>query len=205
MGSDIEASVSGTPERAAFITGTKLTIFGVLIVAIIAGGFYAYQFYQGHHLSSDLRRTLTAGMDPSATEADEHVYIRDARLQIRTRKDAMVLNQFETCFRLFKDAEETNSRLLNDSLQSLHNLTSDNNDFNRLIEMRSEYWREHVPVPKDLQARIDQFVVDEKARHKQEDEVAQAERKRVDEEEATARKLYTELRSELGLPPVKQP
>lgn len=43
-------------------------------------------------------------MDPAATEADVMAYIRDARLQVRTEKDAEVLQNFQTCVQLAEDA-----------------------------------------------------------------------------------------------------
>jgi hypothetical protein len=62
------------------------------------------RLYQRRYLSSDIKPTLKAAMDPAATEADVMAYIRDARLQVRTEKDAEVLQNFQTCVQLAEDA-----------------------------------------------------------------------------------------------------
>ena len=68
---------------------TATTLFvGVLAVILVGGCFGGYQLYQRHYLSSGMKRTLTAAMDPSATESDIRTYIRDARLQVHTSRDA---------------------------------------------------------------------------------------------------------------------
>jgi hypothetical protein len=92
-------------------TTLKALIFGVSIGIIGLGCFGGYVLYQRHYLSSDIRRSLTAAMDPTATESDVLTYIRDARLQVRTERDRETLEKFETCVQLAKDASEIDQRL----------------------------------------------------------------------------------------------
>jgi hypothetical protein len=79
---------------------SKATGFGLLLVIIGLACFGSYRLYQRRYLSSDIKRTLKAAVDPAATEADVMAYIRDARLQVHTEKDAEVLQNFETCVQL---------------------------------------------------------------------------------------------------------
>jgi len=50
-------------------------------------------------------------MDPAATEGDVLTYIRDARLQLHTERDAEILEKSETCLQLARDASEIDQRL----------------------------------------------------------------------------------------------
>lgn len=50
-------------------------------------------------------------MVPAATEGDVLTYTRDARLQLHTERDAEILEKFETCVQLAKDASEIDQRL----------------------------------------------------------------------------------------------
>jgi hypothetical protein len=180
----------------------RTAVVGVLAIVLAGGCFGGYQLYQRRYLSSNMKRTLTAAMDPSATESDIRTYIRDARLQIHTRKDAEILQKFQTVVQLAKNSTETNTRLFNEAMHSLGSYREDYSTFDKLVELRSEYWRSHIPVPKSLQAQMDQALADVKARHKQELEIHDAEQKRADDEGNIAKKLYGELRSELGVPPL---
>jgi hypothetical protein len=94
----------------------KAAIYGFLIALAVCGSFGGYELYQRHHLSSDIKRTLTAAMDPSASEADVLTYIRDARLQVHTKKDADLSQKFQTCVQLAKDSSEINSRLFRETM-----------------------------------------------------------------------------------------
>jgi len=138
----------------------KGAIPGIAIVVIGFGCFGGYELYEKRYLSSDLRRTLTAAMDPAATNGDIMAYVRDARLQIRTMKDAAVFQKFEECVQLSEDSNEINSRLFNDSMTALQSLNSTDSLVSKLVEIRSEYWREHIPVPKILQTQIDQALAE---------------------------------------------
>jgi uncharacterized protein YydD (DUF2326 family) len=80
-------------------------------------------------------------------------------------------------------------------------MTSGNSFFDRLIEIRSQYWRDKIPVPKSLIAQIDQASKDQRASEKRAAELHELEQKRANEEEQTAKELYKQLRTELGLPP----
>lgn len=147
-----------------------------------------------------MKRTLTAAMDPAASEGDILAYIRDARLQIETKKDAEVLQKFQMVVQLTKDSSEINSRLFSEAMRSLESMASGDeySTFDRLVNLRSQ----HKPVPKDLEAQMDQALADVEARHKHEKEINDGEEKRAKDEANTAKDLYKEVRLELGLPPL---
>jgi hypothetical protein len=184
----------------------KPTLYGSAIAVIVCGSFGGYQLYQRHHLSSDLKRTLTAAMDSSATEEDVSTYLRDARLQVRTRKDAEILQKFQKAVHLAEDSSQITARLFNETFRSLHSLAAGEPEaystVNKLIEIRSQYWAAHKPVPKNLQTQIHQALVDGQARRKQESQEQDEEQKRADNESKTAKRLYNDVRSELGWPPL---
>jgi hypothetical protein len=182
---------------------TKAAIFGLLIAIIGFGCLGGYKLYQRRYMSSDLKRTLLVAMDPTASESDILVYIRDARLQVLTRKDAEVLQKLQTCVQLGRDSSEVNSRLTKEYFEALGSMVPRNSPFDKLVALRSEYWAAHLPVPKDLLTRMDQAMAGEKARQKRQKETWEAEEKRAKEEQATAQKLYKEVRAELGLPPLQ--
>lgn len=80
----------------------KLSLFFALAVLIllVAGVSYgSWRLYQGH-ISTDLRRTLIAAADPTSSNTDVHAYLRRARLQIRTNRDAEVFGKLATSVQL---------------------------------------------------------------------------------------------------------
>ena len=71
----------------------------VLILLVAGVSYGGWRIYQGH-LSGDLRRTLIAAADPTASNADIHAYLRRARLQVRTDRDAEVFGKLATSVQL---------------------------------------------------------------------------------------------------------
>lgn len=70
---------------------------GVLVLfGLTYGGWRLYQ----NHLSTDLRSTLIAATDPTASDADIHAYLRRARLQIRTERDVEIFGKITTAVQL---------------------------------------------------------------------------------------------------------
>jgi hypothetical protein len=81
-------------------------------------GFLGYYLYQ-RHLSSDLKRTLVAAMDPHCSVADVQQYLHAARPLVRTKRDAEVLAQMEHAFELDLDAQQTAQFLQQNPLPKL--------------------------------------------------------------------------------------
>jgi hypothetical protein len=73
----------------------------VVAIAVLAGGGVAsYRWYDTHHISSEFRRTAAAICDPTTSGSDQESYLRSARLQVRTARDAALLNEIETMLRI---------------------------------------------------------------------------------------------------------
>jgi sRNA-binding carbon storage regulator CsrA len=170
-----------------------------LIVAVL-GCFGAYERYEWHYLSSDFKRTLTAAMDFSASNGDVATYMRDARLQVRTQRDAQVLQKFENCVQFAKDAAEINDRHFKQVMQSLDTTVSGTSYVRKLVDIESDYVRLHVAVPQTLRAEIHKAIEDEKAERKRDEDIYQLEEQREKQESLVSQEYYKELRVDLGLP-----
>jgi hypothetical protein len=156
-----------------------------------------------HYLSSDLKRTLTAAMDDTSTQSDLAEYIRIARLQVRTGRDAGVLKKFQQSFQLAKDSSEIQSRHFSEALKSIGSISSRDSNVDKLIDIQSEYLKSRIPVPKSLTDQIEQAIKDEKEQRKRDEEINDMEDKRAEDERKQARALYIEVRGILGLPPLQ--
>jgi len=180
----------------------KIMLGGLFFGSTALLCFGGYRVYDRHYLSSDLKRTLVAAVDPSASENDLVAYIRDARLQVRTTRDREVFTSFQDSYRLLKDVSEMRSRRLSDAMHSLRSMAAGDSMVEKLIEIRSEYWRSNIPVPKSLLEEIAKALNDEKAKETRDAELRDLEEKRADAEEKKGRALYAEVRTALGLPPL---
>ena len=79
------------------------------IAAIVLKGYRAYE----SHLSDDLRRILTAALDPATSLADLRVYERDASLAVHTQRDRDLEAKFEKLVALTEEncaAEESSMK-----------------------------------------------------------------------------------------------
>jgi len=80
-------------------------MFGSAVVFVGVGCVWGHGRYQ-RHISAEVKLTLTAAMDPSATVAEDLEYIQSARLQARTRRDIEVIQRFEKAVRYAQIADE---------------------------------------------------------------------------------------------------
>ena len=80
-------------------------------------------------------------------------------------------------------------------------LDPDRSNFDKLVELRSEYWRDHVPVPANLMKAMEAALANEEASIKANAEGYDADFKLEKTEGDLARSLSQQLRLDLGLPP----
>jgi hypothetical protein len=187
-------------------TNVRKGLLGLLLLAAVGlGCFGAYEEYEWHYLSAQLKTTLTAAMDSSATQNDIATYMRDARLQVHTKRDGQVLQKFESCIELGKDSADITDRHFKKFLTDLDEMTSRKSNMDQLLNIESEYIRMRVPVPKELKNHIEEALADSKEERKRDREIYEAEEKRAKAESATALEFYKELRADLGLPPIPTP
>jgi predicted DCC family thiol-disulfide oxidoreductase YuxK len=118
---------------------------------------------------------------------------------MRTQKDREVDAEFETAVRLAEYSSETSSRVLNEQFESTGPRSDSTVEIGRLLDQRISYLQAHRPVPKELQDRIDSLLDDSK----RENEFWREESKSAEEAAAQAKKLFVEVRAELGMPPLK--
>jgi len=90
------------------------------LAAAGVGSLTAYQFYQWHYLSPELRRTLVAVMEDEYTsDKDFSVYIRDARSHVRTSRDAALLSKIQKAAQWGEEVTAGRDRTLNMILDGL--------------------------------------------------------------------------------------
>ncbi len=143
--------------------GVALAVAGAVLASVCLAGFLGYYLYQ-HHLSSDLKRTLVAAMDPHCSVADVQQYLHAARPLVRTKRDAEVLAQTQEAFEMAADAQQTAQFLQQNPLQMLKQVWG--------AELGEETWK----MQNDAE----------------------------DREQVEATKLFNQVRSELGMPPLPQ-
>ncbi len=189
------------------MTMTKKLIAGVIFLALAGAAAFGYEYYQWHHLSAELKRSLTAALDQSASRDDVRVYNRDARLQVRTQRDATVLAHFERLVSLSDALQEGHVRKDREWRDSLSSMASGGHgkeyaQFDELIKLRSQYWERHLKPPasldKDLREALDQAKQQIDQQKRDED----AADKLLADQEAAAKQLYGEMRRDLSLPAV---
>jgi len=186
----------------------KVTILSVFIVFLVAGCIGGYRMYQRYYLSSDLRRTLTAAMDESATEADIQSYLRTARLQIRTKKDTNTVRDFEECLALAKDAAEISRRHWKESLESIAAsgpYGKEYKHYDDLIDTVKRYWSAGRETPKELSAEIHQESQRIKTEREQKEKRYKSEEETGKQESAKALSLLNGVRATLKMPPIPKP
>jgi len=83
----------------------RLVVSVVIVVFIAIAGTGLHQWRE-HHLSAGFRQTLTACFSENASESDARLFAYNARLAVRTKRDAEVDAKFEMSQRLSKLADE---------------------------------------------------------------------------------------------------
>jgi len=173
---------------------TRFTAVYILFVALVAGGFSGYHIYQTHHLSSDLKRTLTAAMDPHNMNIDVQGYLHDAELQIRTKRDAEVVAKFKEIQQIDLREKLRHQKLM-DRMRDMNQEPLDN-----LMRLEESYRQKHMPVPQDLKDTIDQATKSWKdglAERKYQDS---REYREAADDEANREELVAQICADLGCP-----
>ena len=158
----------------------------ICLLLLVASSYGGRRLYE-HHLSSDLRQTLVAAADPSASLDDVQAYVRDGRLQVRTERDRAELAKLVKLVQLQEDSEQLFVNLKGDiaggpcpqleQLEQLEQLDSS--------EVTSSYGRNLATECKDNMRLLEE------------------EQKQVNNDTKEFNRLFGELRADLGLPPLK--
>jgi hypothetical protein len=172
----------------------KLLLVLVVLVLLLSGVSYGgWRLYQ-RHLSSDLRRTLIAAADPTASDADLQAYLHRARLQVRTERDAEIFGKIATAVQL------------NDTVRKQVLLNAQ-----RMVDIASRDLNENSACRQMLRLGVKEMMSSraqvlreqcekQQAVEKAEQESEQAQQATYQKEMDRARTLFRDFRNELGLP-----
>ena len=84
----------------------KRLMFLAVGLCLVVANLFFYQWYDRSHISSDLRRTLEAGCDMHASLDEVDGYTHTARMQLRTKRDREIFEQFEEAWSVLRKGNE---------------------------------------------------------------------------------------------------
>jgi hypothetical protein len=180
-------------------------LLGLIDVAMTVGcGVASYHWYDKHHVSADLRRTITAALDASATDSDIRTYTRDARLQVHTTKDAALLSEFEQVVELGNRIDEMKRDTeSDDSLNAMRERLGPGSSFDKLVVIKSNYVQHGQAVPKEVTDTLNQILSDEKKRSAERTQDVANEYKEMQVDSEKAIRFVADIRRQLQLPSLK--
>jgi len=157
----------------------------MLLTGVALGGHALYE----HHLSSDVRAAVLASLGNNVSDADVAVYLRTAKLAIRTKRDAYIVGLLdkivEQVTEAEKDKQEFSDALISDmdSEDAIMGACGPNSSGDGCrLELRTD-----VPLQKSDREVETRALNGEAAKIKD------------------AARLTGILRTEMGLPPIPKP
>ncbi len=165
----------------------------LLMSGVTYGGWRLYQ----RHLSSDLRGTLVAAADPTASDAELHAYLRRARFQVRTERDAEIFGKIATAVQLSDGGREL---VLLDARRMANFASWDLKESSACRQLAGTGVKE-LTSPKALvkKKQCEKQLAAENAERQWEQAQKAIYQKNMVREQA----LFKDFRNELGLPPVE--
>lgn len=169
-----------------------------LVILAAGAGYWVYE----SHLSRGFKQVLVSAceenakpQDPGGTES-----LEKAKAAVRTRKDRIVLRQFEHLVEMRKDVGEYDSHIwdrLDADLTDVELATP--TPFHHLLALRGEYMEKHQQVPESLQVEIARATQEQEdaTRHRHQQE--RLDQERTDKERTEIPALLDQIRTELGL------
>jgi hypothetical protein len=165
----------------------------LLVCGLIYGGCRLYQT----HLSSDLRGTLIAAADPTASDAELHAYLRRARFQVRTERDAEIFEKIATAVQL---SDGDRKQVLLDAQRMADFATWDSKESSVCRQMiRTGMKKLAFPKARVVREQCKKQLAADKAERQWEQAQRAVYQKNMDRAQA----LFRDFRNELGLPPVE--
>jgi hypothetical protein len=163
---------------------------------LLAGLAYAaYWRYDHTHISSSLRESLTAAVNPATTQSDILMDLTNAQTQIHTTRDTEVESMLQRAVLLAQSAEAASQRT------SPHG-KGNSAELDKYLALERQYKRKGMAVPQSLKDYIQQATQEEKKAQKQPDATEQLNQKAAQDDSAEALQLFQQLRAALGLPPL---
>lgn len=176
----------------------------LLILVVVSCVGYGILRYHNRHLSSELKRTLIASLDSSASEDDIHAYLREARLQVRTRKDAEVLQKFETAVEFAEKSAERHASFSEDMEKGFSDQSEGFRLQSRYASLMLECGRSHCADSSTLHAQMVNARKEEQASEDQtklDSEAMGNDTKYAEEYRLLSVKLLNEVRENVGVAP----
>jgi hypothetical protein len=170
---------------------------GLWLLLLAGLGFAGYWHFDRTHLSSGLRQTLAAAVDPSSTDSDVLMDLRNARLQIHTTRDAEVEARLERAVQLTQSAAQASQRT-NSSATG----TSADRNLDKYLALERQYKRTNKEVPQSLKDYIQRATQEEQKAQSKPDATEELDQQVSQEDSAQAAQLFQQLRADLGLPPL---
>lgn len=176
----------------------ELSTFRVPSIAwllLLAGLAYAgYWHYDHAFISPGLRESLTAAVDPSSTESDILMDLRNAQSQIHTTRDAEVESMLQRAVLLTQSAAQASQRT------GAHGKGT-SADLDKYLALERQYKRRNMKVPQSLKDYIQSATKEKMDAQKQPDATEELDQQVSQQDSAEAVHLFQQLRAELGLPP----
>ena len=172
---------------------TLLTASALIMAAAAGAGATAHHLYETN-LSSVYALILKAALDPTASEADEASYLRQARVTILTVKDRETNEKLDQAFRY---AAENCNEQFSDSCRLSEESIDSSMSYSRAIQLH-EFERGSAEE-KAASARSTELSNKADAASKAFDQCSAAMKK----DNKLALAMFEELRRTAGLPPLK--
>jgi hypothetical protein len=166
---------------------TSRALAYILCAGLVVGACWGgYELYQEHYLSPEIKAALIAGLDPASNVDDLMTSLSDIRRRARTRKDVEIVEKFQRATELTVESSHMGTRTLNEAMESV--APADPGAAPSTISGLADQQAEQAAPSIDLEAQAGQAPAD-----------ARKEKKQADDEARTAKKLYAEIRAELGV------
>lgn len=166
-----------------------LVVSPILISFLVLGGIGSWEWYNHSYLSGDLRRTLVAAVDPQDSNNDVLIYLRIARLQVKTQRDQTLFDKLKKMVFLSQEADKLNKEWWDNSLDT-------NTDY-ACRELEYAYY-----ASESEKARLRKICINEIDEDKLISELNKTLLSKQEVDEKQIKQIYTELRSDLDLEPV---
>ena len=190
--------VSPPVQQAKFRTPKRLAAAGIVSLLLLIILLFAYRFYDHHHLSSGVRLTLAAAMNPGNTDAEIASYMHEARIEVATHRDTEEVRLLERLIDISQfQADHYRAFLLMMSGDDETGKAERSYEFVNQVE--AQYREQGTPIPDNLRREHKQRLEDWKQAIAQRTEQQEADQRRLNEEESEANRIIERLRVDLKL------
>ncbi len=192
--------VSPPVHQANFRTPNRPAVTGIFTLLVLIVLFFACRFYNLRHLSSGVKLSLAAAMNPSNTDADIATYLHEARIEVVTRRDAEEVRLLERLIDISQfQADHYHAFLL--MMSGDDEAGKAERSFKFVTHLEAQYREQGTPIPDNLRRERKQSLEDWKHAIAQRREQQKADQRRLVEEECEANRIIEQLQADLKLLP----